>query len=279
MKLSIALSPCPNDTFVFYALVHKKVRSPFAWKLTLTDIESLNELALHEATDLCKISLALYPQIAHKYWLLNSGGALGYGCGPVLVCRPHFKEQSPEFPRVAVPGEHTTACFLLRLFFPHYRHWLCLPYNQIIAAVQNGTADLGLLIHESRFTYYKAGLELLADLGAMWEAQYNLPVPLGGIAARRSLPEPVLKNVEDDIRQSLYYAYAHPEETMAFVRQHAQELSDDVLNQHIKLFVNHYTFDLGPQGRAAILRLFHLGSTGLAERVFFLTSFTTHPPC
>ncbi|MCS6916183.1 MAG: 1,4-dihydroxy-6-naphthoate synthase [Chitinophagales bacterium] len=269
MKLRLALSPCPNDTFVFYALLHNKIPCSMSWEPVLTDIESLNEMALNGKADVCKVSMAAYPLLASGYYLLSSGSALGYGCGPLLVGRQGQQHHGWQDPIVAIPGMHTTANLLLSLFFPWWRRRLVLPYDRISEAVQDGKADAGVLIHESRFTYEAAGLAMIADLGALWEKEFGLPVPLGGIVALRSLPQPLLAEIGQAIRQSLVYARSHQQEVMPFVRQHARELSDDILHKHISLFVNDFTDDLGAEGRQAVLRLLQHGHPFLADLPVF----------
>jgi 1,4-dihydroxy-6-naphthoate synthase len=255
-QLTIGYSPCPNDTYIFYALVHGKVRIPgLAFRERLEDVETLNRLALDNSLDLTKISYHALGRLRDQYALLRSGGALGRGCGPLIVARPGTMLADLKRGPVAIPGTLTTAWLLLRLYDPEVANVLVMPIDRIMAAVTDGTANAGLIIHESRFTYPRHGLEKLLDLGEWWEQYSGLPIPLGGILGKRSLGADVLLNVEAGIRDSVRYARSRPDEVLGYVRQHSQEMDEAVMLQHIGLYVNDFSLDLGDEGTAAVRRL------------------------
>ena len=241
--LSLAISPCPNDTFVFCALADR-------YQLTLDDVEALNLRAEAAVYDLSKISVAAYGRFREEYALLRAGGAAGHGVGPLLVAA------SPREPggRIAIPGHRTTAALLLRLLGDF--DTVPMRFDLIEAAVLDGTVDAGVLIHEGRFTYATKGLVRLADLGEVWEARMRCPLPLGAIAIRRSLGPEVARRVDDEIRQSVRASWANPAACDEFVRRHAQEMAPDVIRSHIDLYVNAYTLDLD---EIAVERLVALG--------------------
>ncbi len=251
--LSLGYSPCPNDTYIFYALTHNRINVPgLSIKEHLEDVETLNQLALNGALDLTKISYHAFGHLRDKYVLLRSGGALGRGCGPLVIAREKQSMESLRGKRIAVPGKLTTANLLLQLYGAGYENLLVLPFDRIMAALENGDADAGVIIHESRFTYQQAGFEEIADLGAWWEEETGLPIPLGGILARRDLGLETIQNVENAIRQSLEYANQDPDEPKAYIKEHAQELCDEVIESHIELYVNDFSLDLGDEGIAAV---------------------------
>ena len=221
------------------------------------DIEVLNAGVLQALSDVSKISCAVLPAIAENYRLLDSGAALGRGNGPLLVRR---KGEHTPLKHIAVPGEHTTANALVARLFPEIEERTPMLFSEIAAAVERGDFDGGVLIHEGRFVYERRNLELVADLGLEWEARTQLPLPLGGIVIRRDLPEDVQQRVESVLRRSIEYAFEHPMLSREFVKQHAQELEDDVIDKHISLFVNDFSLSLGEEGRRAMTLL-----TGLAE--------------
>jgi 1,4-dihydroxy-6-naphthoate synthase len=259
-RLTIGYSPCPNDTFIFYALVHGQV--PLS-QVSLAapvhaDVETLNLWALEGMLDVSKLSFHALGHVLEQYVLLAAGAALGRGCGPLLVTRPG---RPPDLGRVsvAIPGAYTTAAMLLRLYAPQASQLMVLPFDRIMGAVARGEADCGVIIHESRFTYQEHGLVCLRDLGQWWEEETALPIPLGCIAARRSLPGNVRQEIEGAVRQSLLWARANPQACMAYIRTHAQEMDGMVLQRHIGLYVNDYSLDIGGEGRAAILELLRRG--------------------
>ena len=251
--LSLGYSPCPNDTFIFYALVHQKITLPgLSLKENLEDVETLNQMALQRRLDITKISFHAFGYLRNQYALLRSGGALGKGCGPLLVTRADQTKIDPVHQRIAIPGELTTAYLLLRLHEPKIDNIIVMPFHKILKAVQEGAVDGGLIIHESRFTYQRFGLKKILDLGDWWEQFSGYPIPLGGIIVKRTLGKKNVSLIEEGIRQSIYYAHKHPEETQIYIHKHAQEIENSVTQKHINLYVNEYSLDIGPQGEKAI---------------------------
>ena len=273
MKLRLHISPCPNDTFMFDALINGRIDTQgLEFEAGFEDIENLNDRALNEGTDICKISCAVLPEITSRYALLHSGGALGRGNGPLLVGRegadfsklPGPAAGIPGPLKVAIPGRHTTANLLMSRLYPHITDKPSYLFSDIAPAVLRGECVAGVLIHEGRFTYREKGLTLIADLGAEWERRTGLPLALGGIVVSRKLPAATGLLVESLVRQSIEYALAHPEASAAFVRRHARELSDEVTRRHIEMFVNDFSIALGAEGERAVREL-----TGLmAEKIF-----------
>ena len=252
-KLSLGYSPCPNDTFIFYPLVHGLVDCQgISFTEQLEDVETLNRLALKGELDITKVSYHLLGFIRHDYCLLRSGGALGRGCGPLVVSRrfSHMKELRGK--RIAVPGRYTTAYLLLRLFDPELENIVFLPFHEIMGAVANGEADAGVIIHESRFTFPDYGLTKLLDLGDWWENETGHPIPLGGIVAKRSLGEKTISALEQSLKSSVEYSLVHPGEANTYIRAHSQEMSDEVCAAHINLYVNSFSLDLGEEGKCAV---------------------------
>jgi 1,4-dihydroxy-6-naphthoate synthase len=256
LNISLGYSPCPNDTFIFYPLVHGLVGDPqFSFRERLEDVETLNRLALAGELDITKISFHLLGFIRKEYCLLRSGGALGRGCGPLVVSRRFTDMGELKGKRVAVPGRYTTACLLLRLFDPELDNILFLPFHEIMGAVASGQVDAGVIIHESRFTYPEYGLTRLLDLGEWWEKETGHPIPLGGIVAKRSLGEEAVAAIDRMLRASVEYGFAHPAEANAYIRAHSQEMSEEVCAAHIKLYVNSFSLNLGSEGEAAVTTL------------------------
>ncbi len=266
--LTIGYSPCPNDTFIFYALVHGKVHVPgIEFREQLADVETLNRMALESSLDITKISFHALGHLREWYALLRSGGALGRGCGPLIVAKPGITFEDIKKGVIAIPGKLTTAYLLLRLYDPSIATIVVMPFDRIMDAVSKGDVTAGLIIHESRFTYPLFKLEKLLDLGAWWEQHSGLPIPLGGILGKRSLGRDVLLSVEAGIRESLHYANAHPDEVLRYCKQHSQEMDETVMKSHIDLYVNDFSLDLGQEGLAAVRRLFdEAGSSGIFPR-------------
>lgn len=257
-RLRLAISPCPNDTFMFDAIVNKRIDlRGLEFDVEYHDIEELNSMALGGENDITKCSTALLPAIVGEYTLLDSGSALGRGNGPLLVRRGG--ETSP-IRRIAVPGEHTTANALVMRLFPQIEEREPMLFSRIAEAVERGDYDAGVLIHEGRFVYQRRNLELVADLGLEWEARKALPLPLGSIVARRSLGEECVALVEEVLRESVAYAFAHPEVSREYIKSYAQELEDSVIDSHIALFVNDFSLSLGDEGRRAVRELTALDS-------------------
>ncbi|MBE0426099.1 MAG: 1,4-dihydroxy-6-naphthoate synthase [Nitrospirae bacterium] len=255
--LSLGYSPCPNDTFIFYALVHQKVCiEGFSLRERLEDVETLNQLASQGQLDITKISFHAFAHLRDQYTLLRSGGALGKGCGPLLVARQGHTSIDLRRQRVAIPGELTTAFLLLRLYDPSVQNIVIMPFHQILRSVQQGRTEIGLIIHESRFTYQHFGLQKILDLGNWWEQLTGYPIPLGGIIMKRRFTKELSYLMEDKIRQSIRYAQMHSEEPQAYISMHAQEMEESVIRQHIDLYVNEYSLDIGPEGEQAIRFLY-----------------------
>ncbi len=253
--LTFGMSPCPNDTFAFHALVHGLVEAPFQVEATLLDIEELNRHGRRGTFDLTKLSFGALPAIGEGYRMLRSGAALGRGAGPLVVARAPVTLGAAAAGRIAIPGHDTTAALLLRRATPVLGEIVELRYDRILDAVADGTVDAGLIIHESRFTYADHGLVAIADLGARWEETTGLPVPLGAICARHDLDADTVAAAERAIRASVECAFADPAASRPWVRQHAQELSDEICDRHIELYVNEFSVDIGDEGLRAIERL------------------------
>src|SRR6266550_2828985 len=259
MTLTLAFSPCPNDCFMFDALVHRRIDlEGLDFDVRLADVEALNKAAFASDVDVTKLSYHAYAYCARDYVLLDAGSALGRNCGPLLISkRPLSREDVASGAlRIAIPGMYTTANFLLGLAFPDARNRTELLFSDIERAVLDGRFDAGLIIHENRFTYAAKGLKKIVDLGEFWEGETGAPIPLGGIVVRRSLPEAVKQTVNRFVRRSVEYAFAHRSASLPYVREHAQEMSEQVMYQHIDLYVNDYSVDLGPDGRRAVELLF-----------------------
>ncbi len=255
--LTIGYSPCPNDTFIFYALIHGKVRVPgIAFREQLEDVETLNRMALDGRLAITKISYHALGRLREHYALLRSGGALGRGCGPLIVAKAGARLSDLKRGVIAVPGTLTTAYLLLRLFDPSITNITVMTFDRIMDAVSRGEATAGLIIHESRFTYPLYKLVKLLDLGEWWEKHSGLPIPLGAILGKRSLGRETLLKVETGIRESLHYAHTHPDEVLEYCKQHSQEMDETVMKSHIDLYVNDFSLDLGKEGLTAVRRLF-----------------------
>lgn len=252
MKYTLHISPCPNDTFAFDALINGRIVHDFDLAVEYHDIEVLNKGVLRGEPDISKISYSVYPQIADRYVLLDSGSALGRGNGQLLVRRAG--ERSP-IRRVASPGLNTTANALLVRYFPNVEQVEPMLFSEIAEAVERGEVDAGVLIHEGRFVYERRQLELVADLGQLWEQETGMPLPLGAIVAKRELGSGQIAAFEQLLAESVRYAMAHPAASREFVKEHAQELEDEVIDKHIALFVNDFTISLGDEGRRAVERL------------------------
>ncbi len=255
--ITIGYSPCPNDTYIFYGLVHGKVAAPgIRFRERLEDVETLNQLALDGALDVTKISYHALGHLRRTHVLLKSGGALGRGCGPLIVTKRGAAPEALQLGPVAIPGRLTTAWLLLRLYDPFIDNVLVMPFDRIMAAVADGQATAGLIIHESRFTYQNYDLVKMLDLGQWWEQRTGLPLPLGGILGKRSLGREQLTIIEDAIRKSLLYARTHESEVLDYCRQHSQEMETSVMGKHIDLYVNEFSLDLGDEGIRAVRKLF-----------------------
>lgn len=253
MELTFGYSPCPNDTFMFHGIASGVLSLPGrVIRETLHDVETLNRMALDGVLDITKMSFHAWLMVRDRYRLLQSGAALGYGCGPVVISKRPLLREALSACRVVLPGEWTTAHLLFRMWAPGAADRTFVPYDRIFDEIDSGRADCGVIIHENRFTFEKAGFRALADLGLWWESETGMPIPLGCIAARESLGEETLAAVEDLIRRSILRAGEHPESALPYIRLHAREMDTGVLEQHIDTFVNNFSLDLGETGRAAV---------------------------
>lgn len=254
--LHLAISPCPNDTFMFHAMTHGLVDTEgLEFDVHFADIEELNRLAISAEPDICKVSYAAVPQMSAHYRILGSGSALGYGNGPLLVSRHRIYPDELSDATVAIPGEHTTANRLLESIYPAIKAKRPYLFSDIATAVMDGEVDAGVLIHEGRFTYADVGLRLVADLGAEWEKMTSLAIPLGAIVVNRRLESELQRRIGRVLRHSVEFAIANPMASRDFVKAHARELADDVIDSHIRLFVNEFSLDIGEGGKEAVRRL------------------------
>ncbi|MBB5636779.1 1,4-dihydroxy-6-naphthoate synthase [Pedobacter cryoconitis] len=265
MKLSLGFSPCPNDTFIFDALIHHKIDTEgLEFEVFFDDVETLNQKALRAELDITKLSFHAFAHVADKYALLDSGSALGFGVGPLLICNnPDLigseKLNQKDSPlSVAIPGELTTANFLLGIAFPNLLHKQVMVFSEIQDALLNDTIDLGLIIHENRFTYTGKGLHKIVDLGSYWEELTGCAIPLGGIVINRNLDREIQLKVNRLIRKSVEFAFKNPKSGVEFISSHAQEMEEEVMYKHIDLYVNKYSVELGTEGRKAIDILFKM---------------------
>lgn len=259
-QLSLGYSPCPNDTFIFGALANHLIDTgDMEFDIRLEDVETLNRLCADKRLHVTKISMAALAHYLDNYGLLPSGGALGSGCGPLIVARPGQNLDRISKAEIAVPGTLTTAHFLLSIFLGNCPRVLTMPFDQVMPALKAGNCNYGVIIHEGRFTYQNYGLVCLADLGEWWEEKTALPIPLGGIAVRRDLGVDIAQKVNELIRESLSYARRHPSAIYRYVRSYAQEMEEKVIAEHIRLYVNDFSFELGKQGEKAIQVLFQMG--------------------
>lgn len=264
-RLKLAYSTCPNDTFSFHALSARLVdMRGLAFDIHLADVEALNKAAASGTYAVTKLSFAAIGHLQGRYRILESGAALGRGCGPLIVCRPGFDPQSLIGARIAVPGHWTTANLLLGLYLGRQLAVKAMTFDQVMPAVADGQVDAGVIIHEGRFTYPHYGLECLVDLGQWWENETGHPLPLGAIAVREDVDLATAVRISDTIRNSIEYAHTHPGASRAYIRAHAQEMEPEVIQQHIDLYVNDFSTKLGEEGRAAVRKLFALAnSSGL----------------
>ncbi len=260
-RLSLGFSPCPNDTFIFHALIHGQVcaEAPNFAEATLADVETLNEWALAGRLDVTKLSFHVLGHLLDQYVLLMAGSALGRGCGPLLVARENFSAAALPRLTIAIPGKYTTAALLLQMYSPVALATKVMRFDEIMPAIVAGEVDAGVIIHESRFTFQEHGLLLHQDLGAWWERETGFPIPLGGIVAKRSLGKEKIQAIDRCVRASVSFAFACPEAGMPYIRQHAQELDDKVIKDHIGLYVNPFSLDLGEEGVAAVREFLERG--------------------
>ncbi len=259
MKLSLGFSPCPNDCFMFDAIVNQRIDlDGLEFDVHLADVEALNAAAMAGRAGVTKLSYHAFARCADRYVLLDAGSALGRNCGPLLISKRSITPDEVERGalRIAIPGQLTTANLLLGLAFPKARNKAELVFSAIEGALLNGEFDAGVIIHENRFTFEAKGLKKIIDLGEFWEQSAGAPIPLGGIVIDRHLADDVKARVNRVVRRSVEYAFAHRDASLPYVREHAQEMSEDVMYRHIDLYVNDYSVDLGSEGRRAIELLF-----------------------
>ncbi len=266
MYIKLAFSPCPNDTFIFYAMVHGKIDTEgLNFDFRMDDVESLNRLALSGNIDMVKISYHAWIFVIKQYILLKSGSALGFGNGPLLIAKRAFPGEEMKRITVAIPGVYTTAHLLLRIAFPEIEDKRFMVFSEIEDAILEGQVDAGVIIHENRFTYEQKGLQKLMDLGANWESLTQSPIPLGGIAVKNTLPEEIIARLQRIMRRSVTYALENPSQVMPFVKCNAKEMDEEVMKKHIDLYVNDFTVDLGSTGKKAVSQLLQIAQErGLA---------------
>ncbi len=276
MKLSLGFSPCPNDTFIFDALVNKRIDTEgLEFDVQMEDVETLNNKAFNAELDITKLSYHAFAYMTENYQLLRSGSALGKNCGPILIAKNNISHLTSHILnlQIAIPGKYTTANFLLSIAFPEAKNKTELVFSEIENAVLSGKVDAGVIIHENRFTYESKGLKKIIDLGEFWETKTGLPIPLGGIAIRMNLPSELKLKVENLIRKSIEYAFANPEASKEYVRCHSQEMKASVIQSHINLYVNSYSLNLGEVGERAVKELYSIAKQNgiipeISENIF-----------
>jgi 1,4-dihydroxy-6-naphthoate synthase len=260
-RISLAFSPCPNDTFIFDAMVHHKIDTEgLEFEYRMADVEKLNYLALNDVIEMTKVSYHAWLYIREKYVLLDSGSAMGFGNGPLVIGKKHSSLAEIENKTIAIPGEYTTANLLLKIFLPGAINKKILVFDEIEDAVLNDTVKAGVIIHENRFTYREKGLVKIADLGEEWEQLTHCPIPLGAIVAKRALGPGMISRLNRIMRKSVEYAMNNQDSPMNFVRENAQEMEETVMKRHIGLFVNEFSKDMGVAGKNAISKLLEITS-------------------
>ena len=267
MKITLGFSPCPNDTFIFDALVNKKIDTEgLEFETFLEDVETLNRWTAEEKLDVTKLSFPALFKNAHKYAILSSGAALGKGVGPLLVAKHLVDLNQIDELKIAIPGEFTTANFLLSYALPNAKNKEIYLFSDIEDAVLNGEVDLGVIIHENRFTYEQRGLKKIVDLGQFWEEKTGSSIPLGCIAVKRTLEPSVQKKIEELIRKSVEYSFKNYPQISDYVQQHAQAMDKEVMKKHIDLYVNEHTLDLGEEGRKSIIKLYGIYTANSSDK-------------
>ncbi|ACU64360.1 1,4-dihydroxy-6-naphthoate synthase [Chitinophaga pinensis] len=256
MELTLGFSPCPNDTFIFDAMVNNKIDTKgLTFTTQLEDVETLNKWAMQGKLAITKLSFGVYQKVKDQYELLNSGSALGRGCGPLLIAGKDIPQEEIKNCKIAIPGENTTANLLFSIAFPEAKNKEVLLFSDIENAVLDGRVDAGVIIHENRFTYQQRGLVKIIDLGEYWESTTGSPIPLGGIFIRKDIPAEIREQVDQLIHDSLQYSYQQYPQLSSYVTRHAQEMDEKVMRQHIDLYVNDFSLGLGEAGKAAVDRL------------------------
>lgn len=256
MKLKLAISSCPNDTFMFDALVNKKIDTKnFDFELIIEDVEKLNQYTENNEVDISKISFHNFLKLSKNYQLLQSGAAMGQNCGPLIISKRKIYPDEVKDCKIAIPGKLTTANLLMQIFFTEAINKSVYLFSDIEDVVLSSECDLGLVIHETRFTYKNRGLKLVADLGVLWEEKFSLPIPLGGIVVKRNLPEKIKQDINKMLKESIEFAFAKPESSIAFMKSHAVEMDKDIMMQHVNLYVNNFSLELGELGKKSIFCL------------------------
>lgn len=274
---TLGFSPCPNDTFIFDALVNNKINTEgLKFEVVLEDVQTLNNWAIQGKLDITKLSYGVLPLVLNNYIVLNSGSALGQGVGPLLISNSKFQitNSNVEEQLIAIPGENTTAHMLFSLAYPKAKNKIFLRYDEIENFVLENKG-LGVIIHENRFTYEQKGLKKIIDLGDYWEKETKNPIPLGGIVIKRTYPEPLQKKIDSLIKKSIEFAYSNYPELTDYIRMHSQEMSEDVMRKHIDLYVNNYSIDLGNDGKSAVKKLIEVyesinSKIKVSENIFLL---------
>jgi len=259
-KLTLGFSPCPNDTFIFDAMVNGRIElGDIEVEVVLADVEELNRMALEGKLDVTKISYNAFAYVHNHYQLLNAGSALGNNCGPLLISKRQLAEAELKTASIAIPGKNTTANFLMSFAYPEAQSKQEFLFSEIESAVLDGKVDAGVIIHENRFTYQEKGLVKIADLGEVWEQKTGFPIPLGGIAIHRRIQPNIRKQFDSLLKESVQYAFDHSDASKEYVTCHAQEMDEEVMRSHIDLYVNQYSVDLSEKGKAAISKMYEVG--------------------
>ncbi len=257
MRLTLGFSTCPNDTFIFDAMIHGKIDTEgLEFDVLMADVEELNRGAFAGSIDITKLSYHAFAYIAETYKLLTSGSALGRGNGPLLISKHQINPDEVKDMKVAIPGKNTTGNLLFSIFYPAIKNKPEYLFSDIEEAILEGKVDAGVIIHENRFTYQKKGLRKIVDLGEMWEEKTKSPIPLGGIVVHRKYPSEIQSKVNRVLKRSLQFAFDNPESSYGFVKQFAQEMEEDVMKSHINLYVNEFSLELGSEGKRAITTLY-----------------------
>ena len=257
MNLTLGFSTCPNDTFIFDAMVNGRIDTEgLHFTLHLADVEELNQLAFTSSLDISKVSYHAFAYMSAAYQLLSAGSALGFNNGPLLISKQKIFPDELDGLKIAIPGKYTTANLLLSIAYPKLQHKKEYLFSEIEDVILSGEADAGVIIHESRFTYRAKGLRKIVDLGEYWEKETGLPIPLGGIIVKRSLPYEIRLKINRVLRRSVGYGFANPNDSLPFIRKHAQSMDETVMRSHIELYVNDFSLDLGIKGREAIAALY-----------------------
>lgn len=269
MKLTLGISPCPNDLFMFDALINQKIDTEnIEFIIQIADIEQLNRQALENTHDITKISFSAFSKIQLNYKLLKSGCALGKNNGPLLISKKKVYPDEINYLKVAIPGRNTTANLILTIAFPDIKQKKEYLFSDIEDVVLSGDADAGLIIHETRFSYEKKGLKKIIDLGEYWESTTNHPLPLGAIAIKRTVPEEIQKKVNNILKLSIQFAFQNPKSSLSYIKKYSRELDDQTIRKHIDLYVNEFSLDIGEKGKNAIIKLLTTGAEkGILNKV------------